>query len=41
MKCKLCLGPLVFIGNMGPLRHYRCRNCGMQCSKRSKKALWR
>lgn len=28
-KCSICGGPSVFLGKLGSLRHYRCRNCGM------------
>jgi hypothetical protein len=29
MKCKLCGGLLMLLGQLGLLKHYRCRNCGM------------
>ncbi len=32
-ECSLCGGPLMELGALGRLTHYRCRNCGMQCSK--------
>ena len=31
--CRLCNGPLEALGQLGLVRWYRCRNCGMQCSK--------
>lgn len=26
--CAMCRGPLIFLGTLGKLDHYRCRNCG-------------
>jgi len=34
-SCSLCNGPLEFMGTLGNLRHFRCRNCGMWSSKKS------
>ena len=31
--CPLCNGPLSFLGFLGKLGWFRCRNCGMDCSK--------
>jgi DNA-directed RNA polymerase subunit RPC12/RpoP len=33
MVCGICKGPLVLLGKLGNLKHYRCRNCGAQFSK--------
>lgn len=30
--CELCDGPLVELGSLGRLTHYRCRNCGFDQS---------
>lgn len=30
--CPLCGGPLVYLGPLGNLEHFRCRNCGAECS---------
>lgn len=30
--CPTCRGPLRPMGQLGNLMHYRCRNCGMDCS---------
>lgn len=27
-RCALCSGPLALLGELGNLRHYRCRHCG-------------
>jgi hypothetical protein len=32
--CVLCGGPLVPLGTLGNLEHSRCRNCGMDQSRR-------
>lgn len=29
-ECEICGGPLNLLGCLGPLYHYRCRNCGAQ-----------
>ncbi len=31
--CKLCGGPLGLLGALGSMKHYRCRDCGMNFSK--------
>lgn len=31
--CCICHGPLILLGTLGTLVHYRCRNCGMDQSK--------
>ena len=36
MKCGLCGGFLVRLGRLGDLVWFRCRNCGMEHSKRQK-----
>ena len=33
MKCGLCHGPLNFLGVLGHLAWFVCRNCGMQWNK--------
>lgn len=38
MKCKFCKGPLMLLGQLGQMKHYRCRDCGAQFTKESKKA---
>jgi predicted nucleic acid-binding Zn ribbon protein len=35
-ECSMCGGPLVELGSLGSVTHYRCRNCGMDFSKPSK-----
>ena len=30
--CPACTGPLVPLGQLGMRQHYRCRNCGLDCS---------
>lgn len=36
MECKECTGTLMFLGLMGNMEHYRCRNCGLdQCQPAS------
>lgn len=32
MHCTVCNGPLVLLGHLGRLSHYRCRSCGMDHS---------
>lgn len=27
--CVMCMGPLVWLGRLGDLAWFRCRNCGM------------
>ena len=34
--CKICGGDLECLGKLGTLNHYRCRQCGMMYSKKSK-----
>lgn len=34
--CPLCRGPLIVLGDLGSVRHYRCRNCGAEISDRPK-----
>lgn len=31
-KCEVCSGDKVFMGKLGNLNHYRCRNCGKDSS---------
>lgn len=31
--CPLCDGPVEPLGKLGEREHYRCRNCGMDCSR--------
>ncbi len=38
MKCRFCKGPLMLLGQLGPMKHYRCRDCGAQFTKDAKKA---
>lgn len=33
LECVACGGPLMLLGQMGKLVHFRCRNCGMDQSK--------
>ena len=28
-ECPFCGGPGVFLGNLGKIAHFRCRNCGI------------
>lgn len=35
-KCPMCKGPRMFLGQLGLMRWFRCRNCGMDFSKRTK-----
>jgi hypothetical protein len=30
--CDICGGPLIHLGRLGALLHYRCRNCGHEQS---------
>lgn len=30
MTCRKCSGPMVYMGVLGGLDHYRCRNCGSE-----------
>lgn len=32
MRCSFCNGPLVSLGSLGNIAHFRCRNCGMDYS---------
>jgi hypothetical protein len=32
MICEVCDGEGLFLGNLGNLAHYRCRDCGIQFS---------
>lgn len=34
--CGMCGGVLIFLGQLGLIRHYRCRQCGMVISRRIK-----
>ncbi len=36
MTCKLCGGRLHFLGALGDLKHYLCRQCGMHWNFRTK-----
>lgn len=31
--CVMCGGPLQLLGSLGSRAHYRCRGCGMECSR--------
>lgn len=31
-ECELCGGMLVFLGQLGMVEHFRCRDCGMMYS---------
>lgn len=31
--CSMCDGPLMLLGVLGSLAHFRCQNCGWQESK--------
>lgn len=31
--CRVCNGPLVFLGTLGVRDHFRCRDCGLDCSR--------
>jgi len=32
MNCNVCNGELVYMGTLGNREHYRCRQCGAECS---------
>ena len=32
MICPLCDGPVFYIGTLGGLDHFKCRNCGIEFS---------
>jgi tRNA(Ile2) C34 agmatinyltransferase TiaS len=32
--CSICGGPALELGSLGCVKHYRCRNCGMQFSEK-------
>ena len=38
MRCAVdfCRGPLMFLGQLGILRWFRCRDCGMDQSQKTK-----
>lgn len=36
LMCKVCSGQLMFLGQLGYLRHYICRDCGMNFNKTPK-----
>jgi hypothetical protein len=38
-SCDLCGGPLILLGALGRLMHYRCRNCGADSSSAETPAL--
>ena len=38
-KCSICNGDKVFMGKLGNLNHYRCRNCGKEYSVNVKNDL--
>lgn len=31
--CPMCRGPLQFLGKLGCMDHFRCRNCGMMTNR--------
>jgi hypothetical protein len=31
-RCPACYGPLYVLGRLGSLIHFRCRDCGTDCS---------
>lgn len=39
--CPMCGGPGIELGALGMLRHFRCRDCGAQYNKKSRRRLWR
>ena len=39
-ECKLCGGLLELLGQLGCLKWFRCRDCGMECS-RQVRIRWR
>ena len=36
LKCKICNGRLLFLGQLGYLRNFTCRHCGMSFSQSPK-----
>lgn len=36
LECSACGGPLVVLGTLGRLEHFRCRNCGLERSRDTK-----
>lgn len=34
MECPICKGVLGFLGRLGLLNHYQCRNCGAAFSQK-------
>ena len=32
-ECPLCEGGLIFLGALGNKNHFRCRDCGSDCSQ--------
>jgi tRNA(Ile2) C34 agmatinyltransferase TiaS len=34
VECSICGGPALELGSLGCVKHYRCRNCGMQFSEK-------
>ena len=32
-ECPVCGGPLMALGGLGNMMHYRCRDCGSECSR--------
>jgi hypothetical protein len=32
--CDMCGGPLIFLGCLGKLDWYQCRNCGHECAEK-------
>lgn len=41
MNCQLCGGPCGCMGTLGLLSWHRCRDCGMEFSKRHKPKPWK
>lgn len=39
MTCELCGGPCFVLGQLGSLIHYRCRDCGADCSEPANPSL--
>jgi len=35
-QCKICKGQLLLLGQLGMLKHFQCRDCGMMFSKHPK-----
>lgn len=31
--CRVCEGPLAFLGTLGTRDHYRCQSCGLDSSR--------